>query len=206
MEGSVLRIRGKKILENEHVKELQQVADPSVGVDPAVMLMQEGLAHILLVAKRLCISSEPVPFTTPPTSATIDLQHPFVHPHIRSASIPLQIPSLVVGLPSTATIPPPPNDHPTAIVATIEVGFVSNTDPGVEFLASNASLLLDISTTSVSPAATTTQLQTTVIASCLLRSDKYTSDLFLACDDKYPSDIGDFRCYKLRLLPVPTTT
>ncbi|KAM3235024.1 protein PELOTA 1 isoform X2 [Capsicum annuum] len=78
-EGSALRIRGKNILENEHVKigafhtleiephrpfvlrkvvwdslareVLRQAADPSVSADLAVVLMQEGLAHILLIGK-----------------------------------------------------------------------------------------------------------------------------------------------------------
>ncbi|PPD78319.1 hypothetical protein GOBAR_DD24746 [Gossypium barbadense] len=79
-EGSVLRIRGKNTLENEHVKigqfhtlelELQrpfvlrkkiwdslaldvlrQASDPGASADLAVVLMQEGLANILLVGKR----------------------------------------------------------------------------------------------------------------------------------------------------------
>lgn len=79
--GSVLRIRGKNILENEHVKigafhtlelELQrpfvlrkviwdslaldvlsQASDPGASSDLAVVLMQEGLAHILLVGRSL---------------------------------------------------------------------------------------------------------------------------------------------------------
>jgi protein pelota len=82
-EGSELRIHGKNILENEHVKmgqfhtlvlelhrpfvlrkllwdslaieSLQQAADPSASADLAVLLMQEGLAHILLVGKSLTI-------------------------------------------------------------------------------------------------------------------------------------------------------
>ncbi|GLT30538.1 hypothetical protein SLA2020_053320 [Shorea laevis] len=80
-EGSVLRIRGKNILENEHVKIgafhtlelelqrpfvlrkdiwdsmaldiLQQASDPAASADLAVVLMQEGLAHILLVGKSV---------------------------------------------------------------------------------------------------------------------------------------------------------
>ncbi|WRX22952.1 eRF1 domain 1/Pelota-like - like 5 [Theobroma cacao] len=79
-EGSILRIRGKNILENEHVKigafhtlelelhrpfvlrkdiwdslaldVLQQASDPGASADLAVVLMQEGLANILLVGKR----------------------------------------------------------------------------------------------------------------------------------------------------------
>ncbi|GKA48161.1 protein PELOTA 1 [Tanacetum coccineum] len=47
-EGSELRIHGKNILENEHVK-----VDPSASADLAVVLMEEGLANILFVGKRL---------------------------------------------------------------------------------------------------------------------------------------------------------
>ncbi|KAL2549124.1 Protein PELOTA 1 [Forsythia ovata] len=80
-EGSVLRIRGKNILENEHVKigafhtleieqhrpfvlrkefwdslaleVLHQASDPTASADLAVVLMQEGLANILLVGKSV---------------------------------------------------------------------------------------------------------------------------------------------------------
>ncbi|XP_044499534.1 protein PELOTA 1 [Mangifera indica] len=80
-EGSVLRIRGKNILENEYVKigafhtlelELQrpfvlrkdlwdslaldvlhQASDPTASADLAVVLMQEGLAHILLIGRSM---------------------------------------------------------------------------------------------------------------------------------------------------------
>lgn len=80
-EGSALRIRGKNILENEHVKigafhtleielhrplvlrkdvwdslaldTLRQASDPSASADVAVLLMQEGMAHILLVGKSV---------------------------------------------------------------------------------------------------------------------------------------------------------
>lgn len=80
-EGSVLRIRGKNILENEHVKmgafhtlelELQrqftlrkdmwdsmareilnQAADPTASADLAVVLMQEGKAFIYLVGRSV---------------------------------------------------------------------------------------------------------------------------------------------------------
>ncbi|XP_073223616.1 protein PELOTA 1 isoform X3 [Cicer arietinum] len=80
-EGSVLRVRGKNILENEHVKigafhtlelelqrpfvlrkdvwdsyaleVLQQASDPGASADLAVVLMQEGLAHILLIGKSM---------------------------------------------------------------------------------------------------------------------------------------------------------
>ncbi|KAM6577278.1 hypothetical protein CsatB_029115 [Cannabis sativa] len=79
--GSVLRIRGKNILENEHVKigafhtlelelnrpfvlrkdnwdslalhVLQQASDPTASADLAVVLMQEGLAHIMLIGKSM---------------------------------------------------------------------------------------------------------------------------------------------------------
>ncbi|KAI3841926.1 hypothetical protein MKW92_037433, partial [Papaver armeniacum] len=79
-EGSVLRIRGKNILENEHVKIgsyhtleielyrpfvvrkvvwdsmavdiLKQASDPGASADLAVALMQEGLAHICLIGRR----------------------------------------------------------------------------------------------------------------------------------------------------------
>ncbi|XP_077212036.1 eukaryotic release factor 1 (eRF1) family protein isoform X2 [Tasmannia lanceolata] len=80
-EGSVLRIRGKNILENEHVKigqfhtleiELQrpfvlrkvvwdswaldmlkQACEPAASADLAVVLMQEGLAHIFLIGRSV---------------------------------------------------------------------------------------------------------------------------------------------------------
>lgn len=80
-EGSILRIRGKNIQENEHVKigsyhtleielhrpfvlrkdvwdsmaleVLHQASDPTATADLAVVLMQEGLAHILLVGKSV---------------------------------------------------------------------------------------------------------------------------------------------------------
>ncbi|XP_021282274.1 protein PELOTA 1 [Herrania umbratica] len=80
-EGSILRIRGKNVLENEHVKigafhtlelelhrpfvlrkdiwdslaldVLQQASDPGASADLAVLLMQEGLANILLVGKSM---------------------------------------------------------------------------------------------------------------------------------------------------------
>jgi protein pelota len=79
-DGSVLRIRGKNILENEHVKigafhtlelelkrpfvlrkemwdsmaldTLKQASDPAASADLAVVLMQEGLAQIFLVGRR----------------------------------------------------------------------------------------------------------------------------------------------------------
>ncbi|CAK9326027.1 unnamed protein product [Citrullus colocynthis] len=82
--GSILRIRGKNILENEHVKigayhtlelelnrpfvlrkdvwdsfaldVLHQASDPAASADLAVVLMQEGLAHVLLVGKSMTIT------------------------------------------------------------------------------------------------------------------------------------------------------
>lgn len=80
-EGSVLRIRGKNVLENEHVKIgqfhtleiephrpfvlrkdvwdsmardiLHTACDPAASADLAVILMQEGLAHLLLIGKSI---------------------------------------------------------------------------------------------------------------------------------------------------------
>ncbi|KAJ0013672.1 protein PELOTA 1 [Pistacia vera] len=80
-EGSVLRIRGKNILENEYVKigafhtlelelhrpfvlrkdlwdslaldVLHQASDPTASADLAVVLMQEGLAQILLIGRSM---------------------------------------------------------------------------------------------------------------------------------------------------------
>ncbi|KAI3417121.1 uncharacterized protein J3R85_014747 [Psidium guajava] len=79
--GSVLRIRGKNILENEYVKigafhtlelelnrpfvlrkkvwdslaldVLHQASDPGASADLAVILMQEGLAHIFLIGRSM---------------------------------------------------------------------------------------------------------------------------------------------------------
>ncbi|KAL4574687.1 hypothetical protein LXL04_021523 [Taraxacum kok-saghyz] len=92
-EGSMLRIRGKNILENEHVKigqfhtleielhrpfvvrkvlwdsltidALQQAADPSASADLAVVLMQEGLSHILLVGKSVTITRSRIEASIP---------------------------------------------------------------------------------------------------------------------------------------------
>ncbi|GKA62563.1 protein PELOTA 1 [Tanacetum coccineum] len=92
-EGSVLRIRGKNILENEHVKigqfhtlelelhrpfvlrklvwdslaieSIKQAADPAASADLAVVLMQEGLAHILLVGKSLTITRSRIEASIP---------------------------------------------------------------------------------------------------------------------------------------------
>ncbi|CAL9775694.1 unnamed protein product [Musa acuminata subsp. burmannicoides] len=80
-EGSVLRIRGKNVLESEHVKIgqfhtlviephrpfllkkdiwdsvaldiLHQACDPAASADLAVFLMQEGLAHLFLIGKSI---------------------------------------------------------------------------------------------------------------------------------------------------------
>ncbi|XP_066355187.1 protein PELOTA 1-like [Miscanthus floridulus] len=60
-EGSVLRVRGKNITKNDHVKEIwdwlaletiQQACDPAASADLAVILMQEGLAHLFLIGRR----------------------------------------------------------------------------------------------------------------------------------------------------------
>lgn len=89
-EGSVLRVRGKNITENDHVKigqfhtlelelkrpfvlqkeiwdwlaldTIQQACDPAASADLAVILMQEGLAHLFLIgrsvtATRACIET-----------------------------------------------------------------------------------------------------------------------------------------------------
>ncbi|XP_065636668.1 protein PELOTA 1 isoform X1 [Quercus suber] len=91
--GSVLRIRGKNILENEHVKigafhtlelelhrpfvlrkdvwdslaldVLHQASDPSASADLAVVLMQEGLAHVLLVGKSVTITRSRIETSIP---------------------------------------------------------------------------------------------------------------------------------------------
>ncbi|PKU80580.1 protein PELOTA 1 isoform X1 [Dendrobium catenatum] len=80
-EGSVLRIRGKNVLQNEHVKIgqfhtlevephrpfvlrkdvwdsfsldiLHQACDPAASADLAVVLMQEGLAHMFLIGRSI---------------------------------------------------------------------------------------------------------------------------------------------------------
>ncbi|KAK6156227.1 hypothetical protein DH2020_010475 [Rehmannia glutinosa] len=73
-EGSVLRIRGKNVLENEHVKELwdslaldvlHQASDPKASANLAVVLMQEGLAHILLVGKSVTTTRSRVETSIP---------------------------------------------------------------------------------------------------------------------------------------------
>ncbi|XP_056851558.1 protein PELOTA 1 isoform X5 [Raphanus sativus] len=64
-DASVLRIRGKNILENEHVKAfwdslaldtLKQASDPAASADLAVVLMQEGLGQIFLVGRSVTSS------------------------------------------------------------------------------------------------------------------------------------------------------
>ncbi|CAI9091427.1 OLC1v1026460C1 [Oldenlandia corymbosa var. corymbosa] len=92
-EGSALRIRGKNVLENEHVKigafhtleidlhrpfvlrkevwdslaleVLHQASDPSASADLGVVLMQEGLAHIFLVGKSVTISRSRIETSIP---------------------------------------------------------------------------------------------------------------------------------------------
>lgn len=91
--GSVLRIRGKNILENEHVKigafhtleleqnrpfvlrkkvwdslaldVLHQASDPGASADLAVILMQEGLAHIFLVGRSMTTSRSRIETSIP---------------------------------------------------------------------------------------------------------------------------------------------
>ncbi|XP_059439225.1 protein PELOTA 1 [Corylus avellana] len=91
--GSVLRIRGKNILENEHVKlgafhtlelelhrpfvlrkdvwdslaldVLHQASDPAASADLAVILMQEGLAHVLLVGKSVTVTRSRIETSIP---------------------------------------------------------------------------------------------------------------------------------------------
>ncbi|KAI5394785.1 CDP-diacylglycerol--glycerol-3-phosphate 3-phosphatidyltransferase, variant 2 [Lathyrus oleraceus] len=92
-EGAVLRVRGKNILENEHVKigafhtleielqrpfvlrkdvwdsyaleVLQQASDPGASADLAVVLMQEGLAHILLVGRSMTVTRSRIEASIP---------------------------------------------------------------------------------------------------------------------------------------------
>ncbi|KAG0480935.1 hypothetical protein HPP92_011793 [Vanilla planifolia] len=80
-EGSLLRIRGKNVLQNDHVKIgqfhtleiephrpfvlrkdiwdalsidiLQQACDPAASADLGVVLMQEGLAHLILIGRSI---------------------------------------------------------------------------------------------------------------------------------------------------------
>ncbi|KAF0890649.1 hypothetical protein E2562_004166 [Oryza meyeriana var. granulata] len=83
-EGSVLRVRGKNITENDHVKigqfhtmelelkrhfiltkdvwdwlaldTIQQACDPTASADLAVILMQEGLAHLFLIGRSVTVT------------------------------------------------------------------------------------------------------------------------------------------------------
>ncbi|KMT13711.1 hypothetical protein BVRB_4g080930 [Beta vulgaris subsp. vulgaris] len=92
-EGSILRLRGTNILENEHVKigafhtlelelhrpfvlrkdvwdslaldMLRQAADPAASADLVVIIMQEGLAHILLVGKSVTITRARIEVSIP---------------------------------------------------------------------------------------------------------------------------------------------
>ncbi|BBH06809.1 Eukaryotic release factor 1 family protein [Prunus dulcis] len=72
--GAVLRIRGKNILENEYVKigafhtlelELQRPFVSCASADLAVILMQEGLAHVLLVGKSMTITRSRIETSIP---------------------------------------------------------------------------------------------------------------------------------------------
>ncbi|XP_062144382.1 protein PELOTA 1 [Alnus glutinosa] len=91
--GSVLRIRGKNILENEHVKigafhtlelelhrpfvlrkdvwdslaldVLHQASDPAASADLAVILMQEGLAHVFLIGKSVTVTRSRIETSIP---------------------------------------------------------------------------------------------------------------------------------------------
>lgn len=92
-EGSVLRIRGKNILQNDHVKIgqfhtleiephrpfvlrkeiwdslsfdiLQQACDPAASADLAVVLMQEGLAHLFLIGRSITTTRSRVETSIP---------------------------------------------------------------------------------------------------------------------------------------------
>lgn len=91
--GAVLRIRGKNVVENEHVKigafhtleidvqrpfvlrkdvwdsmaldTLKQACDPGASADLAVILMQEGLANLLLVGKSVTTTSARIETSIP---------------------------------------------------------------------------------------------------------------------------------------------
>eukprot|EP00252_Welwitschia_mirabilis_P004135 TRINITY_DN1433_c0_g1_i2.p1 TRINITY_DN1433_c0_g1~~TRINITY_DN1433_c0_g1_i2.p1 ORF type:complete len:379 (-),score=69.75 TRINITY_DN1433_c0_g1_i2:384-1520(-) len=91
--AAVLRLRGKNVLENEHVKigafhtleldlqrpfvlhkdvwdsmaldTLKQACDPAASADLAVLLMQEGLAHIFLVGKSVTTTKAKIETTIP---------------------------------------------------------------------------------------------------------------------------------------------
>ncbi|XP_074312317.1 protein PELOTA 1-like [Silene latifolia] len=92
-DGGILRIRGKNVLENEHVKigafhtleielhrpfvirkdiwdsmaldMLHQAADPTASADLAVIIMQEGLAHILLIGKSVTLTRSRIEVSIP---------------------------------------------------------------------------------------------------------------------------------------------
>ncbi|KAM7459379.1 hypothetical protein LguiA_036373 [Lonicera macranthoides] len=92
-EGSLLRIRGKNILENEHVKigafhtleielhrpfvlrkdvwdslaldVIRQASDPTASADLAVVLMQEGLANIFLIGKSVTVTRSRIEASIP---------------------------------------------------------------------------------------------------------------------------------------------
>ncbi|PKA61741.1 hypothetical protein AXF42_Ash008571 [Apostasia shenzhenica] len=92
-EGSVLRIRGKNIMENEHVKIgqfhtlevepqrpfvikkeiwdsisldiLHQACDPTASADLAVVLMQEGLAHLFLIGRSMTTTQSRIETSIP---------------------------------------------------------------------------------------------------------------------------------------------
>ncbi|KMT19530.1 hypothetical protein BVRB_1g011530 [Beta vulgaris subsp. vulgaris] len=92
-EASLIRLRGKNTSENEHVKigahhtlelevhrpfvlrknvwdtlaldMLDQAADPAATADLAVIIMQEGLAHILLVGKSVTITCSRIQVSIP---------------------------------------------------------------------------------------------------------------------------------------------
>ncbi|KAK1371859.1 The messenger RNA surveillance factor Pelota [Heracleum sosnowskyi] len=92
-EGSVLRIRGKNMVENEHVQigafhtlelelhrpfvlrkavwdtmaldVLHQASDPSASADLAVVMMQEGLAQIFLIGKSVTVARSRIETSIP---------------------------------------------------------------------------------------------------------------------------------------------
>lgn len=92
-EGSVLRIRGKNILQNEHVKIgqfhtlevephrpfvlrkdvwdsfsldiLHQACDPAASADLAIVLMQEGLAHMFLIGRSITTTRSRIEISIP---------------------------------------------------------------------------------------------------------------------------------------------
>uniref|UniRef100_A0A0D9WAN7 Protein pelota homolog n=1 Tax=Leersia perrieri TaxID=77586 RepID=A0A0D9WAN7_9ORYZ len=92
-EGAVLRARGKNITENEHVKlgqyhtmeleakrqftltkdmwdwvaldTIQQACDPAASADLAVILMQEGLAHLFLIGRSITVTKARIETSIP---------------------------------------------------------------------------------------------------------------------------------------------